>query len=72
MTYIDDRAIKKCSNIIYELLKEKNIIVDIGILNKITMDIMSISYAKGGSYSEKTIKCFAKIYIEEGLYKKFL
>ena len=55
-----------------KLLKEKNIIVDRDVLNKITIDIMNISYAKGGSYSEKTIKCFATTYIEDSLYKKFL
>ena len=72
MIYIDDSNIKKCSDIIYGLLKEKNIIVDRDVLNKITIDIMNISYAKGGSYSEKTIKCFATTYIEDSLYKKFL
>ena len=72
MTYIDSSNIKNCSDIIYELLKENNIIVDRDVLNKITIDIMNISYAKGGSYSEKIIKCFAQVYIEDGLYKKFL
>mgnify|MGYP001049479967 CR=1 FL=1 len=72
MAYINSRDIKKCSNVICELLKEKNIIFSKDVLSKITIDVMNISYAKGGDYSEKIIKCFAEVYIEDGLYKKFL
>ncbi len=71
MNYTTNDNIILCENTINKLLIEANVFVKKSVLTKIALDIMNISYAKGGDYSEKTIKKFAKIYIEQGLYKKF-
>lgn len=52
-------------------LNKRNISVEEKILIEIVKDIMNISYSKGGDYSEKVICNFARVYIEEELYKKF-
>lgn len=55
-----------------EELTRKDIIVGEGILDRITEDIMNISYSKGGDYSSEIIRRFAKGYFEKGLYKRYL
>ena len=34
-------------------------------LDEITIEIMNISYSKGGDYSEDIIRSFAMVYIDE-------
>jgi hypothetical protein len=72
MIFADQKDILRCTEIIRDELNKKNINVDEKILNKITVDIMNISYSKGGDYSNDIIRSFAETYIEEEFYKKFL
>ncbi len=72
MFFADTKDIFRCTEIVREELKRKNINVDEEVLNKITVDIMNISYSKGGDYSNEIIRSFAETYIEEEFYKKFL
>jgi hypothetical protein len=51
---------------------QKTMNVNDQVLREITIDIMNISYAKGGDYSNDIIKSFAEIYVEERFYKKFI
>ena len=72
MIFADQKDILRCTKIIRDELNKKNINVDEKILNKITVDIMNISYSKGGDYSNDIIRSFTETYIEEEFYKKFL
>ncbi|KGN83753.1 hypothetical protein [Porphyromonas gulae] len=58
---VDDIA--RCKSIIEIELKKRNIALDSEQLDKLTVDIMNLIYAKGGSYSNETIQQFAKAYI---------
>lgn len=70
--YADYNDLKRCTEIVREELRNRDIIVNDDILKKITVDIMGISYAKGGGYSEAIMRSFAGTYIVTGLYNKFL
>lgn len=72
MIFAEQNDIFRCTEIVRDELTKKNIKVDEDVLNKITVDIMNISYSKGGDYSNEIIRSFAETYIEEGFYKKFL
>lgn len=72
MIFAEQKDIFRCTEIVRDELTKKNIKVDEEVLNKITVDIMNISYSKGGDYSNVIIRSFAETYIEEGFYKKFL
>lgn len=37
-------------------------------LEEVKLDIMNISYSKGGDYSDEMIRSFAMVYIDEFLY----
>ena len=50
----------------------RNLCVSDDVLDKITEDVMNITYAKGGSYSYDIVQCFAETYVKEEFYKKFL
>jgi hypothetical protein len=70
MIYADDEDIKRCFKIINNELKKQNVVLNEELIKKITIDVMNISYSKGGDYSNDVIKSFAEVYIEDGLYKK--
>jgi len=70
--FSDENDILRCTEIVKDELTKKNINVDEVVMNKITLDIMNISYSKGGDYSNDIIQSFAETYVEEGSYKKFL
>ncbi|MEG0979909.1 MAG: hypothetical protein RSE39_07755 [Oscillospiraceae bacterium] len=72
MIFSDDSDIKRCTKIVEEELVKNNVNVNDETLNKITLDIMNISYSKGGDYSDNIIQSFAETYVEEGFYKKFI
>ena len=55
--------IARCKRIIERQLSENSIVVDSKEIDKLTIEIMDLAYAKGGSYSDKTIEQFAKVYI---------
>ena len=63
---------KRCTEIVRKKLSQRNICVSDDVLDKITEDVMNITYAKGGSYSYDIVQCFAETYVEEEFYKKFL
>lgn len=72
MVFTDSKDIRNCTEIVKKELLKNKVNVNDDILNKITLDVMNISYSKGGDYSEKIIQSFAETYVEEGFYKKFI
>ena len=67
MVYADSNAIERCKKIIKDELLKKNKNLNNISLDKITIEIMNISYSKGGDYSEDIIRSFAMVYIDEFL-----
>ena len=65
MVYADSNDIERCKIIIKEELLKKNKILSHTSLDEITIEIMNISYSKGGDYSEEIIRSFATVYIDE-------
>lgn len=61
--YATSNDIARCKRIIERQLSENSIVVDSKKIDKLTIEIMDLAYAKGGSYSDKTIEQFAKVYI---------
>ena len=61
--YATSNDIVRCKRIIERQLSENSIVVDSKEIDKLTIEIMDLAYAKGGSYSDKTIEQFAKVYI---------
>jgi hypothetical protein len=72
MAFTDSKDFRHCTEIVKKELLKNNVNVDDDFINKITLDVMNISYSKGGDYSDKIIHRFAETYVEEGFYKKFL
>ncbi len=67
MVYADSNVIERCKKIIKDELLKKNKNLNNISLDKITIEIMNISYSKGGDYSEDIIRSFAMVYIDEFL-----
>ena len=63
ISYATSNDIARCKRIIERQLSENSIVVDSKEIDKLTIEIMDLAYAKGGSYSDKTIEQFAKVYI---------
>ena len=61
--YATSNDIARCKRIIERQLSENSIVVDSIEIDKLTIEIMDLACAKGGSYSDKTIEQFAKVYI---------
>ncbi|WMJ23166.1 hypothetical protein RBG61_00480 [Paludicola sp. MB14-C6] len=72
MLFANQNDIIRCSEIVRKELTKNNIAVNDNVVNKIAIDVMDISYSKGGDYSDSVIQSFAETYIEEGFYKKFI
>lgn len=72
MIFSNQNDIMRCTEIVRKELLKYNVDVNDETLNKITVDIMNISYSKGGDYSNMIIQSFAETYVEEGFYKKFI
>ena len=72
MLYAQEKDIERCIEIVKTELVKEDIHFNSEILREITIDIMNISYSKGGSYANNVIKSFAETYVEEGFYKKFI
>jgi hypothetical protein len=68
--YASEDDIKNSMQVVKIALKKSNIIITNEGLKKLTIKIMSISYAKGSGYSSDDINSYINTYIEEGLYKK--
>ena len=71
MIYAELEDIDRCIIIVKHELNKRNIIVSENVLKEMTIDIMNISYSKGGDYSNEIVKSFARTYVEEGFYKKY-
>lgn len=56
-----DRDYKRCEKIVRGILDHEASVN----VQELTLEIMNISYAKGGGYSSDTITAFAKTYIRE-------
>jgi len=61
--YATSNDIARCKRIIERQLSENSIVVDSKEIDKLTIEIMDLAYAKGGSYSDKTIEQFTKVYM---------
>ena len=61
--YATSNDIARCKRIIERQLSENSIVVDSKEIDKLTIEMMDLAYAKGGSYSDRTIEQFAKVYI---------
>ncbi len=72
MLFSNDSDYKRCVEIVRRELSKRNVCVSEDTLDKITEDVMNITYAKGGSYLSDIVQCFAETYVEEEFYKKFL
>lgn len=72
MIFSDSNDINRCEGIVKKELLKNSVDVNKETLNKITLDIMNISYSKGGDYSDEVIQSFAETYVEEGFYLKFI
>ncbi|MBD5506835.1 MAG: hypothetical protein HDR05_01940 [Lachnospiraceae bacterium] len=72
MIFSTGKDYRRCTEIVRKELAKRNVKVKGVTLRKITKDVMNISYAKGGDYSNEIIFEFARAYVEHGLYKKFL
>lgn len=68
MVYVDKNDIERCKKIVKEEILKKNKELNGISLEEITIDIMNISYSKGGDYSEDIIRSFAMVYIDEFLW----
>ncbi|GFI18156.1 hypothetical protein IMSAGC009_03328 [Lachnospiraceae bacterium] len=71
MIYAKLEDIDRCIIIVKHELNKRNIIVSENVLKEMTIDIMNISYSKGGDYSNEIVQSFARTYVEEGFYKKY-
>lgn len=71
LPYATGDDVIRCIEIVRKELANKDIVVDEDVLQEITEDIMGISYAKGGDYSDAIIQSFARTYIMYEMYKKF-
>lgn len=72
MIFADTKDIFRCSKIIKNEFAKTELNLDDVVLNKITVEIMNISYSHGGDYTDGVIQSFAETYIEKGFYKKYL
>jgi hypothetical protein len=72
MLYATEKDINRCQGIVEEQLKKKSIICkENRVIRDITIDIINISYSKGGDYSNLIIETFTESYIEKKMYEKF-
>ena len=56
--------LRKNMVVIREILANKAIVIDEEYCQAIALEVMEISYAKGGDYSPETIKSFAEGYLK--------
>ena len=72
MIFAKREDVDRCAEIVRAELEKRDGKINNDILNKITEDIMNISYSKGGDYSDTIIQRYAETYIEKGFYKEYL
>ncbi|GJH39614.1 hypothetical protein RCZ04_01640 [Capnocytophaga sp. HP1101] len=61
--YTTAKNLKECIAVVKEVLDSKAITVSDQQWQDVTLEVMSIAYAKGGDYSPQTIKSFAESYL---------
>lgn len=62
--YATTEDLQKCMVIVREILDSKAITINEEYCQAIALEVMGISYAKGGDYSPEIIKSFAKSYLK--------
>ena len=61
--YATAEDLQKCMVIVREILDSKAITINDEQCQAIALEVMGISYAKGGDYSSETIKSFVEGYL---------
>ena len=62
--YATTEDLQKCMVIVREILDSKAITINDEQCQAIALEVMGISYTKGGYYSPEIIKSFAKSYLK--------
>ena len=62
--YATAEDLQKCMVVIREILDSKAITINEEYCQAIALEVMGISYAKGGDYSPEIIKSFAESYLK--------
>ena len=62
--YATAEDLQKCMVIVREILNNQAITINEEHCQAIALEVMGISYAKGGNYSSESIKSFAKSYLK--------
>ena len=62
--YATAEDLQKCMVIVREILDNQAITINEEHCQAIALEVMGISYAKGGDYSPEIIKSFAKSYLK--------
>ena len=62
--YATAEDLQKCMVIVREILDSKAISINEEHCQALALEVMGISYAKGGNYSPEIIKSFAKSYLK--------
>ena len=68
--YTTTEDLQKCMVIVREILDSKAITINDEQYQAIALEVMGISYAKGGDYSPEIIKSFTESYLKTSKYKE--
>lgn len=68
--YATTEDLQKCMVIVREILDSKAITINDEQCQAIALEVMGISYAKGGDYSPEIIKSFTESYLKTSKYKE--
>ena len=68
--YATTEDLQKCMVIVREILDNKAITINDELCQAIALEVMGISYAKGGDYSSEIIKSFTESYLKTSKYKE--
>ena len=68
--YATTEDLQKCTVIVRETLDNKAITINEEYCQAIALEVMGISYAKGGDYSSEIIKSFTESYLKTSKYKE--
>ena len=68
--YATAEDLQKCMVIVREILDNQAITINEEHCQAIALEVMGISYAKGGDYSSELIKSFTESYLKTSKYKE--
>ena len=68
--YATAEDLQKCMVIVREILDNQAITINEEHCQAIALEVMGISYAKGGNYSSESIKSFTESYLKTSKYKE--